>query len=424
MKTVLNLSEADRRFLADVSQLAFGNPYGDATQLVRKTLGGGDVGTHDLAHAEVRTLLEGLRNQQALSLADYAEQDRQLLHHALLFDVLHVSCKAFDAMVVAQVDKKAQVCRAPFIASLLERMTQIGMAKSVALHYVAIYYQIRRAHYYLDNVLVGSSASMQKLRHDLWNSIFTHDFALYERFLWDRMRELTTLFIGGAGVGKRAAAAAVGYCSYIPFVDKTEVFAESFISCFTPVRVAKFSGLRLESELFGHQKMAYAEALENYQGVFSRCTPAGTIFLDNILEVPSSIQAQLLGVVQDRTFAPVGDQVTREFRGRVMAAAPGNMETVRNGGLIRSDLFYHLGVNTISIPSLKQRLQENPADLELLILHILGKFTEQSPAQLVGQIIEQMHEHVGHGYDWPGNLLELEQIVKRILMVSHYESKG
>lgn len=264
---------------------------------------------------------------------------------------------------------------------------------------------------------------MEKLRHDLWNSIFTHEFSLYERFLWDRIRELSTLFVGETGSGKKTAASVVSYCSYIPFVEKTEAFAESFVNCFVPVRVAQFSGLRLESELFGHQKKAYAEALENYQGVFSRCSAHGTVFLDNICEVPLPVQSRLKGVVQERSFTPVGDQVVQEFPGRVMAAASGKMSTIRGEGRLREDLYYFLGVNTITVPSLKQRIQEHPADLELLIIHILGKYVEQSAAQMVGLVIERMHEHVGVGYSWPGNLLELEQIVKRILMVSHYESK-
>jgi DNA-binding NtrC family response regulator len=264
---------------------------------------------------------------------------------------------------------------------------------------------------------------MERLRHDLWNSIFTHDFALYERFLWDRVRELSTLFVGAAGSGKRTAAAAVGYCSYIPFVEKTEAFAQSFVDCFVPVRVAQYSGLRLESELFGHKKMAYTEALENYQGVFSRCGSYGTIFLDNICDVPLPVQARLERVVHEHTFTPVGDQTLHNFPGRVMAAAQGKIKTIRSEGHLRDDLYLHLGVNTISIPSLQQCLKEKPADLELLIIHILQKYIDQNATKMVGLVIERMHEHVGVGYAWPGNMLELEQIVKRILMVSHYESK-
>jgi len=424
MKTMQDLSDTDRRLLQDVSQLVFGNPYGEASRSLGDALGGEPETQLDRVHARVRLLLERLRNDKALQLALYAEDDRQLLHRGQLFDLLHPTARAFDALVVEQIDKRTQVCRAPFITPLVERLAQIGMAKATALHYVAIYYQMRRARYYLDTVLIGRSASTLKLRHDLWSSIFTHDFALYERYLWDKIRELPTLFVGPAGAGKRTAAAVVACCSYIPFIEKTEAFAESFVGCFIPVRVAQFAGLRLESELFGHQKRAYDQALENYQGVFSRCSAAGSIFLDNILDVPDAVQAQLLDTVEDRTYAQLGDPTPRDFRGRLMAAAPGSVVSVRTGGQIRSDLFYHLGINTIAVPSLRQRLQEHPADLELLILHILRRFTGQSAEGLVGRIIAQMHEHIGRGYDWPGNLLELEQIVKRILMVSHYESKG
>ena len=427
MKTNLNLSAADRRYLEDVSMLAFGNPYGETGRAVRQALSESksqkSENMYDLVHARVHARLARLKEKQTYIISAYGEQDRSLLHHAVLFDALHTARKAFDALAAEQLRRGTRACKVEFVSGLIERLTLSGMAKSVALHYLSIYYQMRRARYFLDKTLIGNSASMEKLRHDLWNSIFTHDFSLYERFLWDRVRELSTMFVGAAGSGKKTAAAAVSYCSYIPFNEKTEAFTESFTGCFFPVKVAQYSGLRLESELFGHQKKSYTEALENYQGVFSRCSAQGTVFLDNICEVPLPVQARLKGVVQDRSYTPIGEQTAHEFPGRVMAAAPGTLATIRAEGQLRDDLYHHLGVNTITLPSLQQCLQENPADLELLIIHILGKYTDQTATQLVGLIIERMHEHVGIGYGWPGNLLELEQIVKRILMVSHYESK-
>lgn len=427
MKAEQTLSDADRRYLTDVSLLAFGNPYGETGQAVRQSLseGGKYKGDEldDYIHSRVHSRLGRLKEGRTHFISSYGDQDRSLIHHAMLFDCLYPAHKDLDALVEEQIRRGGRLCRVEFAAALIERLTQSGITRSVALHYLAIYYQMRRARYFLTTTLIGSSASMEKLRHDLWNSIFTHDFSLYERFLWDRVRELSTLFVGATGTGKKTAAAAVGYCSYIPFVEKTEAFAESFMGCFMPVRVGQFSGLRLESELFGHQKNAYGEALENHQGVFSRCSASGTVFLDNICEVPLPVQARLRGVIQDRTFKALGEQVEHPFPGRIMAAAPGKVATIRSEGMLRDDLYHSLCVNTITVPSLKQRFQEHPADLELLISHILGKYVDQSAPHMVGRIIERMHEHVGTGYDWPGNLLELEQIVKRILMVSHYESK-
>lgn len=426
MTTRLNLSDSDRHFLADVSLLAFGNPYGETGREVRLALADGQPDTQlcDRVHARLHTRLQELRSDGADRIAAYAEPDRPLLHHAILFDLLYRARSAFDALIREQIERGAHPCRAPFVLELVRHLTRAGMTASVALHYLAIYFQMRRARYYLEQTLTGDSPGMERLRHDLWNSIFTHDFELYERHLWDQVRELSTLFVGEPGSGKRTAAAAVSFSSYIPYREKTEAFAESFVDCFIPVRVAQYSGLRLESELFGHQQGAYAEALENYHGVFSRCSPYGTIFLDDICEVPSAVQARLLGVGQDRTFTPIGDQIRHDFPGRLMAAAPGRLAAIRQEKSIRDDLYHHLAVNTIAVPALKQCLQEKPSDLERLIEHILGRYTEQSAAKLVGMVIERMHEHVGSGYDWPGNIRELEQIVKRILMVSHYESRG
>ncbi|MBE0501228.1 MAG: sigma 54-interacting transcriptional regulator [Desulfuromonadales bacterium] len=428
MRTLLTLSDADRRYLAHVSHLAFGNPFGETGRSVRKALSKemspGDDALCDRVHAHLHDRLERLKQKQDNLISAYAEQDRLLLHHAVLFDCLHNARKAFDTLIAEQLQKGGQVCKVAFGTNLLDLLTRSGMARSVALHYLAIYYQTRRARYFLKTTLIGHGASMERLRHDLWNSIFTYDFSIYERFLWDRVRELSTLFVGANGSGKKTAAAAVSYCSYIPYIEKSETFAESFVNCFIPVKVAQYSGLQLESALFGHKKMAYAEALENYQGAFSRCSPFGTIFLNNICEVPFPVQARLEEVVQEHLFTPVGDQIRQNFSGRLMASAPGKIASIRSEGRLRDTLYFSLGVNTISIPSLQHRLQEDPSDLELLIVHILRKYTGQSSAQLLGPVIERMHEHVGVGYAWPGNLLELEQIVKRILMVSHYESKN
>lgn len=109
MQKTLTLSDSDRRYLTDVSLFSFGNPYGETGQAVRKVLseetGRGTGDLYDQVHAHLHDRLERLKQKQPFFISAYAEQDRLLLHHAVLFDSLHSAHKVFDALVVEQIQK-------------------------------------------------------------------------------------------------------------------------------------------------------------------------------------------------------------------------------------------------------------------------------------------------------------------------------
>jgi len=264
---------------------------------------------------------------------------------------------------------------------------------------------------------------MMKLRHDLWNTIFTYDFKLYEQFLWESIRSVSTVFTGESGVGKATAARAVVCSGFVPFEDKTMTFVEPFTDFFKVVNLAQHSGVRLESELFGHQKGAYSEAVENYQGVLSRCSSYDVIYLDEISKMPDPVQAKLSSVLQFRNFTPVGGHSSQSFAGRIMASSRVSSKELVEAGQLREDLYYQLCVNEIHIPPLRQRFKELPDEFEMMIRHVIRQFTGQDSDNLVGRVIEGLHDHVRPGYHWPGNISELEQIVKKILLVRNYESR-
>src|SRR5438552_12916529 len=185
--------------------------------------------------------------------------------------------------------------------------------------------------------LIGQSPCMKELRRHLWNNIFTHDVRCYDRYLWNRMEDFSTLLLGETGTGKGTAAAAIGRSGFIPFDEKKGCFAESFTRGFIALNLSQYPETLIESELFGHKKGAFTGAIEAHEGIFSRCSAYGAIFLDEIGEVSASLQIKLLQVLQERTFSPVGSHETLRFRGRVIAATNQPIDHLRQR--IRDDFF-------------------------------------------------------------------------------------
>jgi len=283
-----------------------------------------------------------------------------------------------------------------------------------------VFYQLRRAFYFIDRGLIGHSPCMKNLRERLWNNVFTHDIRWYERYLWERMEDFSTLLLGETGTGKGAAAAAIGRSGYIPFNMEKESFVESFTRSFVSINLSQFSPTLLESELFGHRKGAFTGAVDQHDGVLERCSPHGAIFLDEIGEVAASIQIKLLQILQERIFSPVGSHDKLRFRGRVIAATNKPLDELRQQGRFRDDFFYRLCSDIITVPALRQRLEEEPGELNALLDHVIQRMIGRESQSLVAEIREVFGKSLGEHYPWPGNVRELEQAVRRILLTRQY----
>jgi sigma-54 specific flagellar transcriptional regulator A len=172
--------------------------------------------------------------------------------------------------------------------------------------------------------------------------------------------------------------------------------------------------------LFGHRKGAFIGAVEAHEGVLARCSPHGAIFLDEIGEVGAPVQIKLLQVLQERRFCPVGSHEPVQFRGRVIAATNRSLETLRGRGLFRDDFFYRLCSDVIQVPPLRQRFQEDPAELQELLDHVLTRMLGESATDLVERIGKTIASSVPAIYPWPGNVRELEQAVRCILLTGGY----
>jgi DNA-binding NtrC family response regulator len=420
------LSREDRALLEAVSRAAFANPFSEDRLRLDQAIGGpaaagaAPEGCLEAALARVRRYLSETDAQGHKALDSFQEADRPLVLSTYLFDAFHRCAPDFDRLIQRQIEAGDQPCAVPFARGVLDGLAQRGVAQADAARCFAMFFQLRRAFYFIDRTLVGESAAMRQLRIALWNNVFTHDTRLYERHLWDRMEDFSTLLLGETGTGKGAAAAAIGRSGFIPFDPERRCFTESFVRTFTAINLSQFPEALIESELFGHRKGAFTGAVEAHEGILARCSPHGAIFLDEIGEISIPVQIKLLQVLQDRVFSPVGSHEKRRFSGRVIAATNKSLDELRQQGKFRDDFYYRLCSDVIVVPPLRQRLAEDPAELEVLLGQIVARIAGPAAGELTGFVRDAIRQSPGEGYGWAGNVRELEQCVRRILLARSY----
>jgi transcriptional regulator with GAF, ATPase, and Fis domain len=330
-----------------------------------------------------------------------------LIENGFLFHIYHQFYESFGTLIFEQINAGDAPQRVTFARKAISMITSRGFSSAEALHYFAIFFQMRRAFYFINRSIIGSSPCMKELRLNLWNNVFTRDINLYARYLWNRMEDYSTLLLGDTGTGKGISAAAIGRSGYIPFDEKKECFRESFTSAFVSLNLSQFPEQLIESELFGHKKGAFTGAVADHDGVFSRCSSHGAIFLDEIGEVSVPLQVKLLQVLQERVFSPVGSHEKKRFSGRVIAATNRTLGEIRTGKIIRDDFFYRLCSDVNTVPPLRMRIREDANELDYLITHTLDRIVGEHSPELAAGV--------------PGNVRELEQCLRRILLKQSYE---
>ncbi len=347
-------------------------------------------------------------------------EERETMRNLFLFDSYHRYSIALDELIDEQVKQGEKSCAVSFGEECVGRMQSHGLTREEAIRYFGIFYQLRRAHYFIVRGLKGKSECMFDFRRRLWTSVFTTDVRWYERHLWKRMEDFSTLLLGETGSGKGTAAAAIGRSGFIPYLPDKREFAESFNRSFVATNLAEFPETLIEAELFGYRKGAFTGAVENHVGVFARCSPHGAIFLDEIGEVDHGVQVKLLHVLQDRVFMPVGSREPQRFRGRVISATNRSLEQLRAEKVFRDDFFYRISSDVITVPSLRQRISENPREMDLLLESILERMLGAHWEELFEDVRCKLQESPGPEYSWPGNVRELEQAVRRIIVSGTY----
>ena len=217
--------------------------------------------------------------------------------------------------------------------------------------------------------------------------------------------EATVLIRGESGTGKELIAKAIHFAS--PRASGPLV----------KVNCAALPETLLESELFGHEKGAFTGAFVTRKGRFEVAS-GGTIFLDEIGDLPTHLQAKLLRVLQEREFERVGSSKPISIDVRILAATHRDLERLLKAGQFRDDLYYRLNVVTIVLPPLRERRQ----DLPLFMDHLLRVFAEKNGKKIRGFTSEAREALLR--YDYPGNVRELENIIERASVITRSDVIG
>jgi transcriptional regulator of acetoin/glycerol metabolism len=337
----------------------------------------------------------------------------------LLFYCYQAHIPAFDALIASQVGGSPRSPGFPEGKDLLAELRSYGFDAAEAHRYVALFYQLRRAHHFIGQALVGCSQPMRELRKALWNSVFTRDLRTYALHLWQRMEDFSTLLLGETGTGKGSAAAAVGRSGPIPFDAKTGRFAHDLDEAFIGTNLSQFPESLIESELFGHRKGAFTGAVDSHDGIFAHCRANGALFLDEIGDISLPVQTKLLRLLQERSFTPVGSHKEQRFEGRIIAATNRPLDELLSEGRFRRDFFYRLSSNIIRVPPLRERLEDDPRELVELVDALLARMVGDA-APLVRETILDSLDELPAGHPWPGNVRELEQALRRIILNGRY----
>lgn len=211
--------------------------------------------------------------------------------------------------------------------------------------------------------------------------------------------DTTVLITGESGTGKELIARAVHF------------EGKRVQGPFVPVNCGGIPDTLLESELFGYIKGAFTGADRNKKGLFEEAEH-GTIFLDEIGELPLSLQVKLLRVLQENEIRPVGASKTKTIEVRVIAATAKNLEDEIQLGTFREDLFYRLNVLPVRLPPLRERTE----DIPLLCSHFISQLNERLGKQIKGVADAVMSSLVRHS--WPGNVRELENMIERAAVLA------
>jgi len=261
---------------------------------------------------------------------------------------------------------------------LLVRIAEILKKRNLRRENKALNQQVQ--HLRSHGVMVGQSQSINKIRQAI-------------ELLGDS--DSTVLITGESGTGKEIVARQLhklGSRSHKPFVS---------INC------GAIPEELLESELFGHVKGAFTNAVRARPGRFEIAN-GGVIFLDEIGDMSPKLQVKLLRVLQERCFEPVGSEKTREVDVRIIAATHRNLEDEISKGHFREDLFYRINVIPLELPPLRKRGE----DILLLADHFIQHFNTEKKSSISGMTGQT--KQVMLDYRWPGNIRELRNIMERV----------
>ena len=438
------LTTAERAFLRTVSDLGYCNPFLPeritheqaalgANFSAAKAVWSLQVDNPSTANVNNRKISEHIAvlvpqlRDRLVNRGAATEQDLVVYEDAALFLLYDRYQTHFYDLIVRALQQKRGRGQCGFYSEFLRDWGYVFHLPSVTLpmpheasHVFACFFQLRRAFHHIIESIIGSSMAAARLRAAVWQSIFTHDMRRYRRTLYDCLGDFTTLIRGPSGTGKELVARAIGLSRYIPFDTKTLTFTEDFVGSFYAINLSALPSTLIESELFGHRRGAFTGALQDRKGWLEVCPALGTVFLDEIGDLEASIQVKLLRVLQTRTFQALGDTTERHFRGKLIAATNRDLAQAMQEGHFREDFYYRLCSDLIVTPSLQEQLRESPEVLRELLLFIARRVAGVEAEALAEEVETWIVQHLSPDYEWAGNIRELEQCVRNVLVRKEY----
>jgi formate hydrogenlyase transcriptional activator len=213
----------------------------------------------------------------------------------------------------------------------------------------------------------------------------------------------TVLVLGETGTGKELIARAIH--------NRSKRSNRAFIR----VNCAAIPASLIASELFGHEKGSFTGATQRRLGRFESAD-GGTIFLDEVGDLPAETQVALLRVLQEREFERVGGSQTVSVDVRVIAATNRDLTSAVSEGKFRQELFYRLNVFPVRLPALRERV----SDISLLVGYLIDRYAQKAGKKI--RNIDKKTMELFHAYDWPGNIRELQNVVERAVILSEGET--
>ncbi|SFG75243.1 sigma 54-interacting transcriptional regulator [Sporolactobacillus nakayamae] len=236
------------------------------------------------------------------------------------------------------------------------------------------------------------------------NEIIAHSSVmknLIQKIKYFSQTESTILLLGETGTGKELIAQSIHNNS------------NRKNNPFVPINCGALSDTLLESELFGYEGGAFTGANRNGKAGIFELAHTGTIFLDEIGEIPLALQSRLLRVIQEREIMRIGGSAIIPIDVRIIAATHRNLISDVKSGKFRADLFYRLNVLTLRIPPLRERQEDLPALIEFLLFKICNHY-HFDPIKLPNDMLPKLA-----AYPWPGNIRELENLLERVTVLFH-----
>jgi Nif-specific regulatory protein len=351
-------------------------------------------GSIHLSRTIVRRVLD---DRAAVVLANAPEEvgeTASIMGAGILSTMAAPLWKGDDILGVVQVDNRDS----PGIFSVHDLNLLLVVASQVSLAIVnaELYEQLRVAERKLD----GENRYLKTRARERQQAVVGSSAAMREVFAKvDKVKDtpVSVLVQGETGTGKEIVASAIHYRS---------ARAERL---FVAQNCAAMPENLLESELFGHKRGAFTGADRDKKGLFT-VADGGTLFLDEVGEMPPSIQGKLLRVLQEGEIRPLGSNASVQVDVRLIAATNRNLDEEVAAGRFREDLYYRLNVFPITVPPLRERLE----DIADLANHFLIRYGREFGKDVGGMSQDMLDALVSH--DWPGNVRELENEIQRVVI--------